>query len=344
MTHEANRDGPGDFGGRCLVGNFAFAPEQALDVRPRFGLLRDGQYVYGLVRDAAGNPHCLYRKIELNGHSWALSVQSRDAEGQLRIDREAAGGAYRGRLFRRLVADRAVLSPDSLTVGAAARRDVSAAQRGMELNVGATDIGWREDGAFDLRGEQVGPGMQWYMPHDRAGVLWLSVGYRALGSVRGVPVRGFLFFDHAYMPEGLSYPDHPLIGGLEVRWNTFANWYDDDCVEVGHFACGHENWGFALVNDSRSGVLHATSRVAVRVTERDAAGHFPREIEMEIGPRREQWVWAAEPGGDMVDFDRPGNPNSNGTEKRRDEPRRILVSMGWGETCPLNGDAAAPPD
>ena len=42
----------------------------------------------------------------------------------------------------------------------------------------------------------------------------------------------------------------------------------------------------------------------------------------------------------MIDFDRPNNPNSNGIERRADEKRRIIASMGWGETCPLNGDVA----
>jgi hypothetical protein len=338
MSTASGRKSPGDFDARTLVGNFDFDIAQLLDFAPRFGLHRDGQYLYGLVRADDGEPICLYRKIELNGYSWGLSIQTKDEVGQIRINREIAGQAYRGRLHRDLVGESVRFAPDSITAGKAAWKEGSIHQRGLTVEVTNDTVRWIEDGAFELTATPVGPGMQWYTPYDRGGILWLSVGYKCEGVFQGKPVRGFLFLDHAYLPEGLSYPYDPLVSGLEVRWNTFANWYEDGTVEVGHIACGHDQWGFALVNDSASGVLHATADIAVRITERDTAGHFPRRIETRIGS--EGWLWTLEPGCDMIDFDRPDNPNSNGIERRANETRRIVVSMGWGETCPPNGDVA----
>lgn len=339
MTMRASVDRrPGDFQARTLAGNFDFEVDQLLDVGPRFGLHRDGQYFYGLLRGDDGDPICLYRKVEINGYSWALSIQTKDAEGQIRIDRAAAGPAYRGRLDRRKIGHRVNYSPDSITAGKSAWKRATVQQRGVEIDVSKNGIRWKEDGLFDLSAEMIGPGMQWFTPDDRGGVLWLSLGYKCQGKYMGKTVRGFLFLDHCYLTQGLSYPYDPLVSGLEVRWNSFGNWYEDGTVEIGHLACGNEEWGFALLNDTTSGVVYATSDVAVRITERDENGCFPRRIETRIDG--EDWLWTHEAGCDMIDFDRPDNPNNNGLERRAGETRRILVSMGWGETCPVNGDVA----
>jgi hypothetical protein len=330
------RDAPGDFGFQTLCGTYSFDARQIADPKPLFGLIRDGQYIYGGLRDDDGVLYCLLRKVEQNRFSMSFALQS-DVDGKaMRIDRSVTPKAFFGPVEVEVDGDAVRFSPHRFE-NEISRKLISpppATRFALEMAPGG--MTWEEKDIANVTGSQIGPVVQWYTPYHGGGALYTSTFYKAEGSIGGKKVRGFVFFDQFYLPPGIAWTRDPFVLDLLLRWHTFGNYYDDGTVECGHFGFGHENWGYALVNDSVRGSVLATSDLESRTTERDEHGYFPKTIKTKVGG--ENWTWRADPSGHMIDLARTLNPNSAGLEKRDNEKRRILMHMSWGDSSPTHGD------
>ena len=218
MYKATRRGGPGDFNWSTLVSNYKFDLAQVVDASSRYGLIRDGQYIYGLLRDDSGNAFGVIRKFELDQHSWWFILQTNEGANAIRLDRAAAAVAFRGGFNVEVEESEAVYRPNTILAGAGKRSNVTVTTDLFEFAIGSDGVRWREDGAIDLRGIPVGPGMQWFTPYEGGAAHYLSVGYKVEGIIKGRRVRGFLFFDQFYLPPGISWTHDPFVRDVEVRW------------------------------------------------------------------------------------------------------------------------------
>ena len=325
----------GDFNRTTLCGHFHPSADQIYSNAPHFGLNRDGMYVFGQLFDDEGTRYLVVRKIEGNFTTYVFSIHSNADRIATRLDRSAVGKSFAGALERKRTAETVTFEANRRHTEISARKLTPFSSNRLSVTVGATEMHWIEEELLDIRGTFVGPGMQWYTPYAGGGIFVLSMGHRAEATIHGRRVRGFSFFDQFYTSEGVSWPYDPVVGHGVIRWNTFANWFTDGSVELGHFAYGQGDWGFALVSDSERGAVHARNDLTTRVLERDELDYMPRRIETRIGD--ETWLWTADPDGDMPDFLRPQSPNTTGVERRLGDDRTPLFSMGWGESSPTVG-------
>jgi hypothetical protein len=335
MNQKLHIGQPGDFNRSTLVGHFQPSADQIWSNEPHFGLNRDGFYVYGEFFDEDGTRYLVVRKIEGNFTTYVFSVHSNEDRVATRLDKRAVGKSFTGALTRSRDENSVTFDANRHHTEASAKKLSPFSPNRLSLTIGPDGAHWVEQGLVDIRATMVGPGLQWFTPYSGGGIFVLSMGHRAEGTVNGKPVKGFFFFDQFYTVQGVSWPYDPVVGGQVIRWNTFANWFEDGTVELGHFAFGQGKWGFALVNDSTRGPVHARADLTSQVLKRDEIDYMPRRIETFIGD--EKWLWTADPDGDMPDFLRPHSPNTTGAERREGETRKVLYAMGWGESWPDAG-------
>ena len=246
-------------------GNFAFkplvAPHRAsakamLDAREFFGLERESLALYGCVRSQDGEMYELCRRIPgvhgrgvLNG-LFMLSTVGKDA---LRIVPEAGMQAATS------LNHQAELRDDT----AIWRSDPAAAGNPFQVTF-SNDGGkctWMEKGLFDLEGELLGPGLQWYLPSTDTSMFYVSQLFEVNGNLRGKPVRGIIGFDDIYLPRGviLYAGGDPLTRHKNHRaWYTWATRYKDGSFDAGHFMLGHDRLGFSIVTNEHQQLVLST--------------------------------------------------------------------------------------
>src|SRR5437870_1039585 len=74
--------------------------------------------------------------------------------------------------------------------------------RAMDLSLTTSALSYLEEGTVEVSGELACPALQWYLPGNDAGLLYLTQTWEVTGTVLGRPVRGFLFWEEAYMRPG----------------------------------------------------------------------------------------------------------------------------------------------
>ena len=64
------------------------------------------------------------------------------------------------------------------------------------------DFSYREDGVIDIGGRLAVPPLQWYLPGPTASLLYTTQTWLVDGELLGKHVRGFLFWEQAWMLPG----------------------------------------------------------------------------------------------------------------------------------------------
>ena len=120
-----------------------------------------------------------------------------------------------------------------------------------EITMTGTSFAWKEEGGVDLKGRLFAPvGMQLTFPTRQDGKAGTQTYYHQQyvveGTIKGVPVKGFVLWEHNY--------DH--VGWLDGTFTTghggmsfFGNEFDDGTIEVGALYCGGAHRGAVVANN-----------------------------------------------------------------------------------------------
>lgn len=330
----------GDFQHVMICGPFEPRLDDLLDQRGYHGVVPEGLYPWGTFRDEDGFLYTLARRVpfgppvdvrEKGDQRKALGRRlmvnsNRDAEGLvLNLDCLKAAGVSDGATVLR-VGDRVEM-----------RQAMGADGQPWHVAINEKQMEWVENGAFELRGSIIWPGLQWYLIDRDESTFYASLMFQAEGSILGRPVKGFMFVEQAYMaPGGQLYAHRDTLVGkqLETTWYTFATRYTDGSVEAGHFIAGHDRSGFFMVTDGQR-VLHRTSNLKARVV-RSAGGQWHERIELDVDGER--WEMIASQQGRLLATAKMPNQQQEGVVRRVGETRKPAVWCAWGESAPGHGD------
>jgi hypothetical protein len=327
----------GDFGGAALSSAREIDPGQWVSDEPLLGLVREAGYLWGSVRDADGGLYSIMRRIppvtdagpERDGERQGLGgrlivLGTRDASEELgadmRLRKEARHAAPSERLVRAAV-------PGGVRFATPAGEAVT-----TRLEFTPSDLGYLEDGVIEVTGTRTCPALQWYVPGAHAALLYLSQTWEVGGTLLGRPVRGFLFWEEAYMPPGgrLYVAKDPLHDARYTSWYSWATRWDDGSTEVGHFLTGDSRFGVAVTADS-TGRVQAAGRVTAKIGLADDR-YWHTGIDYDVDGVA--WRCEPDPAGRMSGLGPMPNPQQEGRMFRADERRRPELWMAWGENVP----------
>jgi hypothetical protein len=324
--------GRGDFDGAALAGRRSVDPADFIDNREVLGLRREGSYLWGTVRDDRGQPLSLMRRIPPAGStSGAAGAQSL---GSRLVVMDSAGGD--GLAIQR-AAKNAASSDDIVRTfesGIATFDAAGGGQGQMHFETDGSSLRWQEEGLVDLSGDRVCSGLQWYLPTSEASLYYPTQTWLVEGFVLGRAVRGFIFFEEAYMLAGarLYVAKDPLHATRYLTWYSWATLWDDGRTEIGHFLYGQGRFHVGLVADDEGGVRVASAMDLEVNRSSDDYWHNGIRLRMD----GEDWELLPAANGRMQLGAIP-NPQQEGMMRRVGEKRRPEVWMAWGETVPANG-------
>lgn len=326
----------GDFGWAALASGRAVIPAEYVEDRTYFGLRREAGYLWGTLRNEAGEPLTFMRRLPEPAAASETAAGSSGSLGDKLMIQAAWDGATDLRLRKEArTAPEATTLHRSLEDGCAIFRSDPIGQ--MSLRLGAKDVEWIEDGVIDVRGSQVGPGLQWYLPGADAAIYYPTTTWQVEGTALEQAVQGFLFYEESYVPPGgrLYVKHDPLLGDeLHTSWYSWATRWDDGSLEFGHFMFGHDRLAMAVIGNGDGDVRVPTTASAKVV--RSADGYWCDRIDYVLDG--EEWEMVAAPNGRMVDLGPIPNPQQEGLVRRKGETRTPAVWMAWGESVPHHGD------
>ena len=317
----------GDFGWRTLNGVCNFAPAGLESGETLFGLPYQFVTLYGTLRADHGTTYTLTRRITRGDGGRARLILQRSTADQPHFSL-----CPEGRSTARAIQCRRTLENGSLNI----KSDPAGADQPFEISFG-TQMRWREEGLLNLSGPGIGPGLQYYMPHDRGGLVYVSHYYLVEGEVQGERVRGFLCADDTYKPDVTPSPEqkhspNPLVEHrLGVAIFNWANHYPAGDSEIGLFAIGHHSFGVGLYANTQGNAI-ATPLIDGEV-HTDGTSHVPTAIDFDLEGRR--WTFVRDQRGTM-----PGIA-SDALEldgvMHSPEGRQPDVWFCWGQSFPANG-------
>jgi len=325
----------GCFNHAALASGRRFDATDLLSDAPLLGLQREAGYIWGTLRDDEDVLYSVMRRIAPPGVAQGegkslggklLVVSSGTAEGQLQLRREPRGAVDSTDIVRRPHND------DAVRFASAA----GAAGRPMQLVLSENEFSYVEEGVIDVSGRIVVPPLQWYLPGPQSALLYLSQTFLVDGHLAGKPVRGFLFWEEAWMPPGgqLYVAKDPLQDAEYLTWYSWANLWSDGSCEVGHFLFGQNDFHVGVTADS-SGIVTSARAMDAIITRADD-GYWHDGIAYELDGTR--WVCEPDPQGRMQGLGTMPNPQQEGRMHRVEDTRKPDVWMAWGETVPAAGD------
>jgi hypothetical protein len=326
----------GDLGYAALCGGREVLPDEFVDDRPYFGLHREAGYVWGTFRDDHGDVHSLMRRMPPPQSSAAgggstkslgdrlLVLSTMDDAVVLDLRKEARYAAPSRAIEGRMDGESALFTTSP------------AAGAYMALRLGSERVSYLEEGVVQVEGSRACSGLQWYVPGRDAALYYTTQTWMVEGELLGRPVRGFLFYEEAYMPPGgrLYVTYDPLTEAPHITWYSWATRWEDGITEIGHFIYGHQNLAVAVTADSEGNVRGFRS-MDCRVT-RNADGYWHDRIDYDLDG--EQWEMLGDERLRMAGLGPIPNPQQEGTVRRKGETRAPEVWMAWGESVPGNGD------
>ncbi|MEV5829708.1 hypothetical protein AB0L25_29490 [Spirillospora sp. NPDC052242] len=334
----AGLGGPaGAFAGRALASGRGIDPRQWASDDTILGLTREAGYLWGTVRDAeTGDVVSLMRRIPPAGSTMGEPDSKEALSGKLIVMSTHDGaGALRVRREPKVAVDSREITRAPVPGGV--RFASAAAARGgaFDLSLSPHELSYSEEGIVDLRGTLACPGLQWFLPGADAALLYLTQTWEVTGTVLGREVRGFLFWEEAYMYPGarLYVAKDPLHDVAYTTWYSWANRYSDGTTEVGHFLFGQDDFHVGVVASSDGHVQVANQMDAV--VRRNSEGYWHDGLDYVLDG--EEWICEPDPRGRMQLGPIP-NPQQEARIRRRDETRDVEVWMAWGETVPKNGE------
>jgi hypothetical protein len=329
----------GSFNHAAICSGRRFDPAMVLaSESPIHGLTPEAGYIWGTLRDEEGRLHSIMRRIppaqdttQTNGDPRSLGgklilLSSADGDDQMQIRREPRNAPGSNDLTRRVV--------DSTAVEFTAPANDHG--RSVALTLSSTSLSYRESDVIDVSGTLVTPPLQWFLPGPESSLLYLTQTWLVEGVLTGKRVRGFLFWEEAWMPEGgrLYVEKDPLHDAGYLTWYSWANHWEDGTAEVGHFLYGNGDFHVAIVAHSDGTVTAGRSMEAV--VNRDSEGYWHSSLDYVIDG--EKWVCEADPNGRMAGLGPIPNPQQEARMHRVADTRTPDVWMAWGETVPARGD------
>jgi hypothetical protein len=305
---------------------------------PLAGLQQEAGYIWGTVRDEDATMYSVMRRIaptppsansemqtSLGGKLIVLSAAPGSDGMEMR--REPRGAVDSSEVAGTLIGENTACFASAPT----------AAGRPMRLVLGEDDFSYREDGVIDVTGRLAAPPLQWYLPGPTASLLYTTQTWLVDGELTGKHVRGFLFWEQAWMlPGGRLYVEKdPLHDAEYLTWYSWANHWTDGSCEVGHFLFGKKDFHVGVTARS-DGTVTAARQMDARIT-RAADGYWHDGISYDLD--RVPWVCEVSPHGRMTGLGPMPNPQQEGRIRRLDDDRQPDVWMAWGETVPAAGNS-----
>lgn len=301
---------PGDFGGRCLIGECDFTAELLRPTSSYFGLRKSASYLYGTLRDADGNLLRMIRGVGAEDSS-IRSLFVASPGGQLQRDARS-DDMWLGPTTIQCDGDNVLFS--SVGVDNSTRFAFAHTPRGCT---------WDDGELLSLTGNAVGPGVQWLNSWE-AGACFSATGkYRVRGTFLGRIVEGFVGHEIHYFSSGVGWLDSPLGQGREICWQQIANEYDDGSTIQATFAYGTDGWGFAMVHDEDGSFL-STTDVRAKATVR--ANGYPNTIRYQFADQ--SWTWRIDPQGERPSIAAISMLGADGVCTRDGDERHVRYSMG----------------
>ncbi|MGE0385586.1 MAG: hypothetical protein AB7Q97_12705 [Gammaproteobacteria bacterium] len=322
----------GNFGWQALVSTFEPTLEDMISDRSYFGMPPEGLYLWGTLRDEAGEIYSIMRRIPTRLPGAARDTRRRfylqttlghdDALHMHPCHRDSAPNDG----YERRLADGKVQWRSSPNVGG----------NPFHVTWSPTSCSWTERNVLEVTGRLIPPGMQWYLPGRDAGMFYVANIFQLEGTVLGRRARGFMGFDPIYMFEGgeIYKSKDALVGAqLELVWYTWATRYKDGSLDGGHFLLGNDQFGLAILTDE-SGDTRITYDVTGEVS-------FGPDGYWQTGIRYnafgEEWEFLPDPRGRMPDLGPIPNPQVEGRWRRVGDKREPDVWYAWGEAAPSHG-------
>jgi hypothetical protein len=301
---------PGDFRGRCLIGECAFDVELLLPSTTYFGLPKSASYLYGTWRDVDGNLLRALRGVHTH-------------ESMMRMVFAAEPG---GQLERHHRTDELWHGPTAIERHgeSCVFTSVGAAEHSAFAFVHEPDgCSWKDGGVLSVSGAAVGPGVHWYNPWPGGGCYSATAKYRTSGTFLGRPVEGFVGHEIHYFPADADWMDSPYGRGREICWQQIANEYSDGSTVQATFAYGTEGWGFAMLHDEHRRFV-ATTDVTVEAAVR--ATGYPELIRYQFCDQ--SWTWRIDPQGERAMLFPGPLRGADGTCTRDGDARAVRYAMG----------------
>jgi hypothetical protein len=342
MSSEFNFGMPrkGDFQHYMVCGPFQPNIDDLLDRRSYHGLQPDAFFIYGTLRDAAGNMYTIARRLPYG----PLSTFAEKGEERKAMGSRLMFQTNRGENDLRLLTDVMKASGSSATPQVERQEQKIRFSPGAELrgktwhaDIGVHAFAWDEEDVLSLTGQAILPALQWYLIDRDEGTLYGSMMYEASGTILGEPVRGFIFFEQSHMAEGgVLYAHRDTLVGKAVEncWYSWGTRWDDGTVEVGHFICGNDRAGFGMATDGKKLTLCTSNATAVVTRAADGYWHDGIRIDAD----GEAWEVVPDPRGRQVGLAKMKNPQQEGLIQRVGETRKPVAWFAWGETAPTHGD------
>jgi hypothetical protein len=322
----------GDFGWQPLASAFEPTLEDMMSDRSYFGMQPEALYLWGTFRDDQGEIYCPMRRIPAGLPGAAKDTRRRfflcstlgKTDG-MHMHPAGRGSVPNDNCRRTLERERIHWRSDT-------------SQRGNPFHITWTpdDCSWKEEGAMDIRGTLVKPGMHWYLPGRDAGMYYVANIFEMEGTILDRKVRGMIGFDPIYMFEGgeiYRTKDALVQEKLELVWYTWATRYKDGSIDFGHFTLGHDMFGFAILGNEKQEIRY-TYDVTGEV-DFGSNGYWQEGIR--YSAFGEQWEFIPDPKGRLVGLGTLKNPQVDGRWRRVGDKREPDVWFAWGEAAPSHG-------
>jgi hypothetical protein len=332
MSNNGSTPRRGDFGWQALASAFEPTLEDMMSNRSYFGMLPEALYLWGTFRDEDGEIYCPMRRIPAG-----LPRDAKDTRRRFYLCTTA--GHNDGMHMHPIGRDSAPNDGFSKTLeGDRIHWRSDPQQRGNAFQVTWTpeDCSWKEEGAMDVKGTLVKPGMHWFLPGRDAGMYYVANIFEMEGTILGKKVRGLIGFDPIHMYEGgeiYKTKDALVQEQLELVWYTWATRYKDGTIDAGHFTLGHDMFGFAIMTNEKAEVRF-TYDVNGQV-DFGSNGYWQEGIAYTAFG--EQWEFIPDPKGRLVGLGTLKNPQVDGRWRRVGDMREPDVWFAWGEAAPSHG-------
>jgi hypothetical protein len=302
---------PGDFGGRCLVGECRFDAELLLPGSSYFGLEKSASYLYGTWCDREGTLYRALRGVHAHDSSMRILFVA-PPDGQLERNDPASDALWGGATE---------ISHDGPRVSF---RSVEPGSRtAFEFVHRADGCSWTDGDAIAITGAALGPGVQWYNGWPGGACFSATGKYRSRGTILGRDVEGFVGHEIHYFSPGADWMNSPYGRGREICWQQVANEYADGTMIQATFAYGADGWGFAMLHDE-AGTFFATTEVTAEATVRENG--YPETIRYRF--LDQSWTWRIGPQGERAMLSPGPMRGADGTCRRDGDDRPVRYSMG----------------
>jgi hypothetical protein len=325
------RPGMGEYAFQPIVGAFEPTIESMTSLAPMMGMVPEGLYLWGTLRDEDGNMYCPMRRIPYD-----LPGAKKDTRRRFFLQHNVGADQY---VMDPIGRDSAVNDGHSFGV-----EDGKAVWRSSPDVPGNPFLAewtpetcrWVEEGAMDIRGTLVKPGLQWYLPSASCAMSYVACIFQVEGECMGRKVRGFIGFDVMYMYEGgecYQTKDALVQEKLELMWYTWATRYKDGSIDAGHFLIGNDLMGFGILTNE-NGDVRFTYDVDCDVTF-GPDGYWHTGIKAKVFG--EDYEFLPDPRGRMPGLGPIPNPQLDGRWRRVGDTREPDVWFAWGESAPTHG-------